>query len=126
LFPESYSAEARVNVSELTAVVKRVALVAERNTPVRLSFSDGTVVIEAGGTEEARASEAMECEYKGEEMTIAFNPTFLTDGLGALNNPVAVLSFNDPFKPAVLSGATTEGEPDTSYRYLLMPIRLGN
>ena len=61
-------------MAALTEVVKRVALVAERTTPVRLSFAEGEVVVEAGGSEDARASEAMECHFTGEALTVAFNP----------------------------------------------------
>ena len=63
-----------MSVSALIEVVKRVALVAERATPVRLSFSDDGLVVEAGGTEEARASEAMDATFTGEPLTIALQP----------------------------------------------------
>jgi DNA polymerase-3 subunit beta len=125
LLPDSYAAEAKLPVAVLTEVVKRVALVAERNTPVRLGFSDEGLIVEAGGNDDARASEAMECEYAGEAMTIAFNPAFLLDALGVLDQPVAVLSFNDPKKPAVLAGATEDGDVDAGYRHVLMPVRVG-
>nr|MBA3489705.1 DNA polymerase III subunit beta [Longispora sp. (in: high G+C Gram-positive bacteria)] len=111
-------------------VVKRVALVAERSTPVRLNFSEDGLVIEAGGTEDARASEALDCEYTGDPMTIAFNPQFLLDGLAVLDSPIAVLSFTSPMKPAVLSAGSENAEADAdanaAYRYLLMPIRLNS
>ncbi|WP_018349178.1 DNA polymerase III subunit beta [Longispora albida] len=130
LFPDAYNAQARVKASSLVEVVKRVALVAERSTPVRLSFSEDGLVVEAGGTEDARASEALECEYSGEAMTIAFNHQFLLDGLSVLDGPVAVLSFTNPMKPAVLSASAEDGNSDAdakaAYRYLLMPIRLNS
>ncbi|MGH3657522.1 MAG: DNA polymerase III subunit beta, partial [Micromonosporaceae bacterium] len=125
LLPDSYAAEAKINVGALTEVVKRVSLVAERTTPVRLSFSDDGLIVEAGGSDEARASEAMECEFSGEALTIAFNPAFLLDALGVLEHPVAVLSFNDPKKPAVMTGASSDGEVDGGYRHVLMPVRVG-
>jgi DNA polymerase-3 subunit beta len=124
LFPNTHNAKAQVAVSALTEVVRRVALVAERATPVRLSFSDDGLVVEAGGTEEARASEAMEASFTGEPLTIAFNPQYLLDGLAALGAPTAVLSFIDAFKPAVLSPAAEDGEIISGYRYLIMPIRV--
>jgi DNA polymerase-3 subunit beta len=124
LFPNTHNAQAQVAVSALTEVVRRVALVAERATPVRLSFSDDGLVVEAGGTEEARASEAMEATFTGEPLTIAFNPQYLLEGLSALGAPTAVLSFIDAFKPAVLSPAGEDGEIVSGYRYLIMPIRV--
>jgi len=124
LFPDTHNAQARVSVPALTEVVRRVALVAERATPVRLSFSDEGLVVEAGGTEEARASEAMDATLTGEALTIAFNPQYLLDGLAALGAPIAVFSFIDAFKPAVISPASEEGEILSGYRYLIMPIRV--
>ncbi|HEY3503282.1 MAG TPA: DNA polymerase III subunit beta [Actinocatenispora sp.] len=126
IFPPEFVADARVPAAALAEVVKRVALVAERNNPVRLSFSTDGLVVEAGATEDARASEALECEYSGDEMTTAFNPQYLLDGLGQLGRPIAKLSFVDPMKPAVISGSTEDGDDDTSYRYLIMPVRFAN
>ncbi len=92
---------------------------------MRLSFGDDGLVVEAGGTEDARASEAMDCEYTGDPMTIAFNHQYLLDGLAALDGPVAVLSFTEPRKPAIISAAGEDGQIASSYRYLIMPVRIG-
>ncbi|SCE86876.1 DNA polymerase-3 subunit beta [Micromonospora coriariae] len=124
LFPATHNAEARVPVSTLIEVVKRVALVAERTTPVLLSFSADGLVVEAGGSEEARASEAMEAAFTGDALTIGFNPQYLIDGLANLGSQTAVLSFVDAFKPAVISPAGEDGEAIPGYRYLIMPIRV--
>ncbi|MFG1880875.1 DNA polymerase III subunit beta [Micromonospora sp. NPDC049102] len=124
LFPASHNADARVPVSTLIEVVKRVALVAERTTPVLLSFSADGLVVEAGGSEEARASEAMEATFTGDPLTIGFNPQYLIDGLANLGSQTAVLSFVDAFKPAVISPAGEDGEVIPGYRYLIMPIRV--
>ncbi|MET8353480.1 MULTISPECIES: DNA polymerase III subunit beta [unclassified Micromonospora] len=124
LFPAAHNAEARVPVSTLIEVVKRVALVAERTTPVLLSFSADGLVVEAGGSEEARASEAMEATFTGDALTIGFNPQYLIDGLANLGSQTAVLSFVDAFKPAVISPAGEDGEAIPGYRYLIMPIRV--
>ena len=127
LFPASALAHAVVDVHSLIDAVKRVALVAERNTPVRLHFTDGVVTLEAGTGEDAQASEAVEATLSGEDLTIAFNPSFLLDGLGAIAQPFARLSFTQPSKPAVITGQPTiDGEDDDSYRYLLMPVRTPN
>ena len=125
LRPDHHNAQARVPVAALTEVVRRVALVAERATPVRLSFSEDGLVVEAGGTEDARASEAMDCTYTGEPMTIAFNHQYLLDGLAALDGPVAVLSFTDPKKPAIIAPAGEDGDISSGYWYLIMPVRIG-
>ncbi|MDG4763044.1 DNA polymerase III subunit beta [Solwaraspora sp. WMMD406] len=124
LFPASHNAEARLSVATLVEVVRRVALVAERTTPVLLSFSADGLVVEAGNTEEARASEAMEATFTGEPLTIGFNPQYLIDGLQNLGAATAVFAFVDAFKPAVISPAGEDGEIVPGYRYLIMPIRV--
>jgi DNA polymerase-3 subunit beta len=126
LLPDSHAAQAEIPTATLVEVVKRVSLVAERNTPVRLHFADAELTLEAGGTDDARASESMEVAYSGDEMTIAFNPGFLLDGLGAIDTELAVLSFTAPQKPAVLTGRARDDESGkaSDYRYLLMPVRL--
>ncbi|MCE1179065.1 MAG: DNA polymerase III subunit beta [Micrococcales bacterium] len=127
IFPSSSDSEAVVKTAELVEAVKRVALVAERNTPVRLRFSDGQVAIEAGTGEDAQASEAVESTLAGPEIEIAFNPHFLLDGLGAVGTDFTRLSFTQPSRPAVMSGqAEADGEADTSYRYVLMPVRFAS
>ena len=127
IFPTSSDTEAVVTTAELVEAVKRVALVAERNTPVRLRFADGQVPIEAGTGEDAQASEAVGADITGPDIEIAFNPHFLLDGLGAVGTPFTRLSFTQSSRPAVLSGqAEQDGEADTSYRYVLMPVRFAN
>jgi DNA polymerase III subunit beta len=124
LFPASNNAQAQVTVASLVEVVRRVALVAERTTPVLLSFGPDGLVVEAGGSEEARASEAMEATFTGEPLTVGFNPQYLVDGLQNLASPNAVLSFVDAYKPAVITPAGDDGEIIPGYRYLIMPIRV--
>lgn len=125
LFPAESPTYAVVDAHLLIEAVRRVALVAERNTPVRLTFTDGSITLEAGQGEDAQASEAVESSLVGEELSIAFNPQFLLDGLGALSTQYARLSFTQAGKPAVITGqAEAEGDDDGTYRYLLMPVRL--
>jgi DNA polymerase-3 subunit beta len=125
LFPDSPPTHALISTTAQIDAVKRVSLVAERNTPVRLTFADGVLTLEAGQGEDAQASEAVEATLVGEELSIAFNPQFLLDGLGALGSPYARMSFTQATKPAVLSPqAELEGADDPSYRYLLMPVRI--
>lgn len=124
IFPTSVDTEAVVETAPFVEAVKRVALVAERNAPVRLRFADGQLGIDAGTGDDAQASEAVECMLHGPEIEIAFNPHYLLDGLGALGTQFARLSFTQPGRPAVLSGqAAADAEADTAYRYVLMPVR---
>ena len=127
IFPSSVDTEAVIETGALVEAVKRVALVAERNTPVRLKFTEGQVAIEAGTGDDAQASEAVEATLTGPDIEIAFNPQFLLDGLGAVGTPFSRLSFTQSSRPAVLSGqAEADGEADTSYRYVLMPVRFAS
>ncbi len=127
IFPTTSDTEAVIKTAELVEAVKRVALVAERNTPVRLRFNDGQVAIEAGAGDDAQASEAVEASVTGPEIEIAFNPHYLLDGLGAVGTAYSRISFTQPSRPAVLSGQEDlDGEPDLTYRYVLMPVRFAS
>ncbi|MEV6410686.1 DNA polymerase III subunit beta [Kribbella sp. NPDC051718] len=129
LMPAADAIQTRVRVGTATLVeaVKRVALVAERNAPIRITFSDEGATLDAGNGEEAQASETIEARLIGEPVTVGFNPTYLLDGLHAIGTPVAQLAFTHPTKPAELTGATDlEEDPLTNFRYILMPVRLHN
>src|ERR1019366_62221 len=127
IFPSNVDTESVIETTVLVEAIKRVALVAERNTPVRLRFSDGQVAIEAGTGDGAQASEAVETVLTGPDIEIAFNPQFLLDGLGAVGTAYSRLSFTQSGRPAVLCGqAELDGDADTSYRYVLMPVRFAS
>jgi DNA polymerase III subunit beta len=131
LLPSEALSVADVDTAALVEAVKRVALVAERNTPVRLAFAAGELQLDAGSGDEAQATETLACALDGEPISIAFNPQFLLDGLGAVDAAVSRLSFTTSGKPAVLTGGVagdgsspTVGGAGGAYRYLLMPVRL--
>ncbi len=128
LFPSEHLTVARVDRAVLTDAVKRVALVAERNTAVQMAFVDGVLTLDAGSGEEAMASESIEANVTGDDITTGFNPTFLLDGLNALETPFVELAFTTAAKPVVLSGVSSPdaapSEVDSSFKYLLMPRRL--
>lgn len=125
LLPDEVKAVAELPTATFTESVKRVALVAERSTPVRLAFSEGQVKLEAGTGDEAQAVETLEASFDGEDIQTAFNPHYLLDGLTAIDSDTARMAFTTATKPAVITGkppGDDPGQPD--YRYLLMPIRL--
>ncbi|QNP64218.1 DNA polymerase III subunit beta [Streptomyces genisteinicus] len=125
LFPTEFNSVAVIETAPFVEAVKRVALVAERNTPVRLSFEKGVLILEAGSSDDAQAVERVDAELDGDDISIAFNPTFLLDGLSAIDSPVAQLSFTTSTKPALLSGRPAmDAEADEAYKYLIMPVRL--
>ena len=122
LFPSEWSATADIPVPALLEAVKRVALVADRGTPVRLDFTEGSLALTAGGDDEGRAEEQVEVQFSGEPLTIAFNPTFLLDGLAAVHAGIARMSFTTPSKPSVVT--SVDGDGTTDFRSLIMPVRL--
>lgn len=120
LLPSEWASTAEVEVAPFTEAVKRVALLADRSTPVRLEFEEGGVNLAAGGDDEGRAEEHLEVRLDGEPLTIAFNASFLLDGLSVLDVPTARLMFPAANKPTVLRPAESHDE----YYYLIMPMRL--
>jgi DNA polymerase-3 subunit beta len=121
LLPSEWASSAEVSVPALVEAVKRVALVTDRNAPVRMEFADGTVALTAGGDDEGRAEEQLEVAYEGEPIATAFNPQFLLDGLGALSSGTARMLFTSATKPVVLRPETADSD---EYTYLIMPVRL--
>jgi len=124
LLPTEHSAAAIIEVDTLVQAIKRVSLVAERGTQVRLEFVDGGLRLSAGGDDEGSAEEELPVEYTGDAVTIAFNPGYLLDGLGAVRTPRVHLSFTTPSRPALLKPVDEDGNVAPGYLYLLMPVRL--
>jgi DNA polymerase-3 subunit beta len=127
LFPNEHLTTAIVDRKELIDSVKRVALVAERNTAVQMAFADGQLTLDAGSGDEAQASEAIEAGVTGEDLTTGFNPQFLLDGLTAIEQDTVELAFTQASKPVVISGRAGDeaaAASDAGFRYLLMPRRL--
>lgn len=125
LFPDSVPIHAVVETAVLREAVRRVSLVAERNTPIRFEVTDGMVTLNAGTGDDAQASEAVEAVLQGESITVGFNPHYISEGLAAIESPYVNFSFTQPMKPVIISGQKDlESAADESYRYLLMPTRI--
>jgi DNA polymerase-3 subunit beta len=125
LFPQTSEITAKVEVAALIDSVRRVSLVAGRNTPIRLTFTEGSVTLEAGNGEEAQASESLEAALTGDEITIGFNPSYLLDGLGAIDGSHVHVAMTQPARPAAFASmAGADADPDLDFRYLLMPLRM--
>jgi len=119
LLPDSYPNRLVVNREALLDAVGRASLVAEDHIPVRLALHDGGVELLVTRQEVGEETEHIEGDYEGEEMTIAFNTRYLTDGVSAVAGDSVVLETIDPLKPGMLTGGDSSG-----FRYLLMPVRL--
>ncbi|MEL4356421.1 MULTISPECIES: DNA polymerase III subunit beta [unclassified Luteococcus] len=123
----------RVNTAELISSVKRVALVAERNTPLRMMIGDGQVALEAATGDQAQASEAIEAvveNHVGGDAPITaagFNPHYLSDALNALDTPYVHFAFTAPGKPCLVTGlADLDSDPLPDYKHVIMLMRLPN
>ncbi len=140
LLPTSHTTTVEVPVGALGESIKRVALVTDRGHHLRVQIGDGSLTLTAGGDDEGRAEEDLPAEVDGEELLIAFNPSYLLDGLGVLHAEAVRMSFTTPARPALMVPITDgRSDPDVSqvdadqggvedatpaYRYLVMPARL--
>ncbi len=119
LLPEGHTNRLTVDKAALLEAVGRAALVAEDHIPVRLAMHSGGVELSVIRQEVGEATELLEGEYVGEDMTIAFNTRYLTDGVNAVDDEKVVIETSDPLKPGLLLGAEKK-----DFQYLLMPVRL--
>lgn len=124
LFADSYPIEAVVDKQALIGAIKRVSLVAERNAPIRIEFSAQELKLSAGSADESRAEESIDVDLDGDEITVAFNPSYLIEGLSAIAEPFVRMKMTTAVKPVEFNGQQ-EADSDESmdYRYLLVPMR---
>src|SRR5436190_6162199 len=118
LLPEQFEHELQLPREELLEVVRRVSLMAQRNSPLRLRFAEGELTVSAQTQDVGEARESLPAPYAADTMEIGFNADFLRDGLESVDSDTVKLKLISPLRPAVL-----EGEAD-DYTYLIMPIRL--
>ncbi len=127
LFPSDIDNYAVITTQDLIESTRRVALVLERESPLRYSFNDGDVKLEATGNETAQASESISAELAGKEITVSLKPQFLIDGLSGLHSEFVKIAFtnnDNPNKPGpvlISSHGSKEKTESDSYRYLLQP-----
>jgi DNA polymerase-3 subunit beta len=118
LLPESFEHEVRVSRAELLDVVRRTAVMAQRNSPIRLSFAEGELTVSAQTQDVGEARESIAVPFAGEPLEIGFNAEFLRDGVDSVLGDEVVLKLISPLRPGLLQG---EGD---DFWYLIMPIRL--
>lgn len=134
LLPKTHSAMASIEVAPLQEAIRRVSLLTDRNAQIRMEFREGEVTL-AAGADSGRASESLPCAFNGrEDFVIAFNPSYLKDGLAVVHTDRVVFGFTEPSRPAImipepeeLPAANEDGSfptPETDFTYLLMPVRL--
>jgi DNA polymerase-3 subunit beta len=119
LLPEAFEHELHLPGEELTGVVRRISLMAQKNAPLRLSFREGELTVSAQTPDVGEASEPLPVPFHGEEFEIGFNPDFLRDGLESIESGDVVLKLISPLRPGLLEAGDGSG-----FLYLIMPIRL--
>ena len=124
LLPQESLTTTVIEVAPFLDAVRRVALVTDKTIPLKLTFTGNSVTLEAGGGDEAQANEVFEINKTGEDLSIAFNPNYLLDGLHAISAPYAQISFNTSSKAAILMGKSDANSAAIeNFRYLLMPTK---
>ena len=119
LLPDTFEHELRLSTAELLEVVRRISLLAQKNAPLRLAFTEGALEVSAQTPDVGEASESLPVPFKGEPLEIGFNPEFLRDGLESAESDELVLKLISPLRP----GLVQSGD-DGGFTYLVMPIRL--
>lgn len=127
LFPDVVDNYAVVNTAELVEAVRRVALVLEREAALRFTFTEDGLTLEAIGSEQAQASEAIDAFLTGTDTVVSLKPAFLLDGLGAVHSEFVRISFTkteNPNKPGpvLITSQSSKDQPGAdNYKYLLQP-----
>jgi len=107
------------NRAPMVEVVRRAAVLAQRNQPLRLGFAEGELTVSAQTQDVGEARESIPVGYTGDALEIGFNPDFLRDGLESIETDELVLKLISPLRPGLIES------PDTGdFVYLIMPIRL--
>jgi DNA polymerase-3 subunit beta len=119
LLPDAYEHELRLSGSEITDVVRRISLLAQKNAPLRLAFTEGELTVSARTPDVGEARETIPVPFTGEPLEIGFNPDFLRDGLEAVESGDLLFKLISPLRPGMIEAADGSG-----FQYLLMPIRL--
>ena len=119
LLPENFEHELRLAGAELTEVVRRISLLAQKNAPLRLAFSAGELTVSAQTPDVGEALESMPVAFQGEPLEIGFNPDFLRAGLEAIEDGDVLLKLISPLRPGLIEAAD-----QSRFQYLIMPIRL--
>jgi DNA polymerase-3 subunit beta len=119
LLPDAFEHQLTIDAGELTDVVRRVSLLAQKNAPLRVAFTPGELTVSAQTPDVGEAHESLPVAFQGEPLEIGFNPEFLRDGLEAIDAGDVVLKLISPLRPGLIESAD-----DSRFIYLIMPIRL--
>ncbi|MFA5867014.1 MAG: DNA polymerase III subunit beta [Actinomycetota bacterium] len=119
IIPEGYEKIIKMDKNKALGSIKRVAILAQNNAPIKMTATNNTIVVSASTQDVGEAIERFEAEYSGEEVKIAFNPDYLLDGISSVEEDAFALEITDPLKPAMIKPVE-----DKTFQYLIMPVRL--
>ncbi|NMN01007.1 DNA polymerase III beta subunit [Bifidobacterium sp. DSM 109958] len=124
LFADDYPIQAVIDRQQLIGAIKRVAIVAERNAPIRMAFSGQELTLSAGAADESQAIETIDMDMDGDDITVAFNPSYLIEGLSAITEPFVRMKMTTAVKAVEFNGQQEQDSDESlDYRYLLVPMR---
>lgn len=118
LVPDTFEHDVAFDRQELLGVLTRIGVLAQRSTPVRLAFEEGSVTISASSDQVGEGRESLPVAFAGDGLEMGFNVEFLRAGVESVAGDEVRLGLISPLRPGLLRGAGDD------YRYLLMPIRL--
>ncbi len=118
LLPDESNYEIVLDKEELLEVTRRIGLMAQKNAPLRMKFSDGELTVSARAPQVGEASETLAVPFKGEETEIGFNAEFFRDGIDSVDEERLILRIISPLKPGLIKGSSDD------FLYLVMPVRL--
>ena len=119
LLPDAFEHELQLSGGEITDVVRRISLLAQKNAPLRLAFSEGELTVSARTPDVGEAQETVPVPFAGEPFEIGFNPEFLRDGVESVDSDDLLLKLISPLRPGLIEAGDGSG-----FIYLIMPIRL--
>ena len=119
LIPSKLKHTIVVDKEKILGVIKRVSSISQDSVPIKLKITNGKITVFMSIKEIGSASEDIEVGYTEEEMEVAFNPTFLIEGINIIEDKNLLFCINDPLKPVLL-----KPEKNENLIYLLMPIRI--
>jgi DNA polymerase-3 subunit beta len=119
LLPDTFEHELHLNGPEVSEVVRRISLLAQKNAPLRMRFSEGTLEVSAQTPDIGEASESLPVPFSGPPLEIGFNPEFLRDGLESAESEDLIFKLISPLRPGLIQSGD-----DGGFIYLVMPIRL--
>ena len=126
LIPDSFDHEVVLARDDFVAAARRVSLLAQKNAPLRLTFSEGSLTMRALTQDVGQAEESLAIDFTGESFEIGFNPAYLIEGIEALDGDDATLQFTNPLRPGLISDTRHDGDGRNKFTYLIMPIRLSS